>query len=87
MRRFVSLARDLALFQGLTLLSVAAAAPAVPPALLEQLDSEGGRLVIPVGSVYDQELLLIRKLGKKIDTRVVTGCRFVPLRGKQGWQN
>ena len=68
-------------------ISVAAAAPAVPPALLEQLDSEGGRLVIPVGSVYEQELLLIRKFGKKIDTRFVTGCRFVPLRGKQGWQN
>ena len=68
-------------------ISVAAAAPAVPPALLEQLDPEGGRLVIPVGSVYDQELLLIRKFGKKMDSRVVTGCRFVPLRGEQGWRN
>ena len=68
-------------------ISVAAAAPAVPPALLEQLDPEGGRLVIPVGSVYDQDLQLIQKLGAKIDTRVVSGCRFVPLRGEQGWRN
>ena len=68
-------------------ISVAAAAPGVPPALLEQLDEERGRLVIPVGSVNDQELRLIRKLGKKVDTRVVTGCRFVPLRGEQGWRN
>ena len=68
-------------------ISVAAAAPDVPPALLEQLDEEGGRLVIPVGSVNDQELRLIRKLGKKVDTRVVTHCRFVPLRGEQGWRN
>ena len=67
-------------------ISVAAAAPGVPAVLLEQLDSEGGRLVIPVGSVYDQELRLIRKLGTKVDTRVVTGCRFVPLRGEQGWR-
>ena len=68
-------------------ISVAAAAPAVPPALLEQLHPEGGRLVIPVGSVYDQDLQLIRKLGAKIDTRVFSGCRFVPLRGEQGWRN
>ena len=68
-------------------ISVAAAAPAVPPALLEQLDPEGGRLVIPVGSIYDQELRLIRKFGKKFNTRIITGCRFVLLRGEQGWQD
>ena len=68
-------------------ISVAAAAPDVPPALLEQLDEEGGRLVIPVGSVYDQELRLIRKISATLDMKRITGCRFVPLRGKQGWEN
>ena len=68
-------------------ISVAAAAPDVPPALLEQLDEEGGRLVIPVGSVHDQELRLIRKISATLDTKRITACRFVPLRGKQGWQS
>ena len=68
-------------------ISVAAGAPAVPAMLLEQLDSKGGGLVIPIGSMHDQELRLIRKFGKKFDTRVITGCRFVPLRGEQGWQD
>ena len=68
-------------------ISVAAAAPDVPPALLEQLDEEAGRLVIPVGSVHDQELRLIRKISATLDTKRITGCRFVPLRGKQGWQS
>ena len=68
-------------------ISVAAAAPDVPPALLEQLDEEGGRLVIPVGSVNDQELRLIRKIGGALERKLITGCRFVPLRGKQGWES
>ena len=65
-------------------ISVAAAAPDIPPALIEQLDPEGGRLVIPLGSAETQELRLIRKLGEKLETRVVTGCRFVLLRGSRG---
>ena len=68
-------------------ISVAAAAPGVPPALLEQLDEEGGRLVIPVGSVNDQELRLIRKIDGALERKLITGCRFVPLRGKQGWES
>ena len=66
-------------------ISVAAAAPDIPPALIEQLDSEGGRLIIPVGAARDQELRLIRKLGERLETSVVTGCRFVPLRGPRAW--
>ena len=66
-------------------ISVAAAAPETPLALIEQLDPEGGRLVIPLGSARDQELRLIRKMGEELETTVVTGCRFVPLRGPRGW--
>ena len=66
-------------------ISVAAAAPSVPPALIEQL-AEGGRLVIPVGDYDDQELRVIRKQAGALTTSVSTHCRFVPLRGREGWQ-
>lgn len=66
-------------------ISVAAAAPAVPPALLEQL-REPGRLVIPVGDLEEQELRVITKCEGRVFSRTVTACRFVPLRGEQGWR-
>jgi protein-L-isoaspartate(D-aspartate) O-methyltransferase len=66
-------------------ISVAAGAPAVPAALLGQL-ADPGRLVIPVGSLEDQELRVLIRTGERVETRVATYCRFVPLRGGQGWQ-
>ena len=63
---------------------VTAGAPAIPPVLLEQL-AEAGRLVIPVGDVYSQDLLLVTKDGDTVSQRVVNQCRFVPLTGKYGW--
>ncbi len=66
-------------------ISVAAGAPDIPAALLEQLD-DPGRLVIPVGGRGDQELRVVTKEGGRIDYRVPTLCRFVPLRGGQGWE-
>ncbi len=66
-------------------ISVAAAAPETPPVLLEQL-RDPGRLVIPVGESIDQELRLITKREGQIEWRVATMCRFVPLRGEQGWR-
>ena len=63
---------------------VTAAAPFVPPALLEQL-AEGGRLVIPVGDLYHQDLLLNQKRAGQVKTRVLDPCQFVPLVGKAGW--
>src|SRR5574341_1246047 len=67
-------------------ISVAAGAPEVPARLLQQLEEINGRLVIPVGSLDDQELRLIRKFPDGIQTRVVNYCRFVPLRGAQAWK-
>ena len=61
-------------------ISVAAAAPEIPEALLAQLD-DPGRLVIPVDVVEDQELQVVSKSAGRIDYRVATLCRFVPLRG------
>lgn len=65
-------------------ISVAAAAREIPFRLLEQLN-DPGRLVIPVGSMWDQELRVVTKSGGSIDSRVATYCRFVPLRGSDGW--
>jgi protein-L-isoaspartate(D-aspartate) O-methyltransferase len=64
---------------------VTAAAPAVPPPLLEQL-AEGGRLVIPVGSVKDQELVRVTKTRGRVSQQSLFACRFVPLLGRYGWQ-
>jgi protein-L-isoaspartate(D-aspartate) O-methyltransferase len=66
-------------------ISVAAGAPDVPHALLDQT-KDPGRLVIPVGERSDQELRVIRKRDGQIETRVATLCRFVPLRGGEGWR-
>jgi protein-L-isoaspartate(D-aspartate) O-methyltransferase len=63
---------------------ITAAAPGVPPLLAGQL-REGGRLVIPVGSQENQELLQARKEGGVLHSRVLFHCRFVPLRGRYGW--
>jgi protein-L-isoaspartate(D-aspartate) O-methyltransferase len=63
---------------------ITAAAPEIPPLLASQL-SEGGRLVIPVGSQDNQELLQARKDGGTLQSRVLFDCRFVPLLGRYGW--
>ncbi len=63
---------------------VTSGAPQVPQELVEQL-SDGGRLVIPVGSRYEQDLLQVVKYGKKTVTHNLGGCRFVPLVGKGAW--
>ena len=64
---------------------VTAGAPHVPDALLEQL-ALGGRLVIPVGSRWEQDLLRVtrRKKGNVVES--LGGCRFVPLIGKGAWE-
>lgn len=62
-----------------------AGAPDVPPALKEQL-RDGGRLVIPVGGRFSQELLVIRRAGDNFSVRDAGGCRFVLLAGKHGWK-
>ncbi len=60
---------------------VTAAAPAVPPALSDQL-AEGGRLLIPLQvSGFSQELYVIEKTPQGIKSRSLYAVRFVPMRG------
>ncbi len=64
---------------------VTAGAPDVPPPYIEQL-AEGGRLVIPVGGEFVQELVRITKRKGRLVRENLGGCRFVKLIGKYGWQ-
>ena len=63
---------------------VAAAAPEVPLALLNQL-ALGGRLVIPVGGRNTQELVRIVKTPEGAQRHNLGACRFVPLLGRSAW--
>jgi len=62
-----------------------AAAPRAPEGLLDQL-AIGGRLVIPVGSRYEQELYKITRGRRKNRIEHLGGCRFVSLIGEGAWQ-
>jgi len=66
-------------------ISVAAGAPDIPAALVAQLN-DPGILVIPVGAFDDQELRVLTMHGGRVEYRVPTLCRFVPLRGHEGWR-
>ncbi len=67
-------------------ISVAAGAPQIPASLLQQL-ADPGVLVIPVGELDDQQLRVVTKKAGRTETRVSTYCRFVPLRGGEGWNS
>ncbi|HEX20672.1 MAG TPA: protein-L-isoaspartate(D-aspartate) O-methyltransferase [Acidiferrobacteraceae bacterium] len=62
---------------------VTAAASHIPPPLIRQL-KPGGRMIIPVGSRFlVQQLLLVSKDAKgKVTTRQIIPVKFVPLTGK-----
>lgn len=63
---------------------VSAGAPSVPQVLLDQLAWDG-RLVIPVGSRWQQDLLKVTKTRKRNRIENLGGCYFVPLIGEGGW--
>jgi protein-L-isoaspartate(D-aspartate) O-methyltransferase len=64
---------------------VAAGAPGLPVPLVAQL-AEGGRMVVPVGTLENQELQLIERSRGTFRTTVLEPCRFVPLIGAHGWK-
>ncbi|HKK93767.1 MAG TPA: protein-L-isoaspartate(D-aspartate) O-methyltransferase, partial [Longimicrobiales bacterium] len=59
---------------------VSAASPSVPQAYIDQL-ADGGRMLIPVGSLDTQELMLVRKEGFAVTEEPVLDVTFVPLLG------
>jgi protein-L-isoaspartate(D-aspartate) O-methyltransferase len=65
-------------------IAVAAAAPGVPAALYDQL-AEGGRLVLPRGTRWGQELVLVVRTREGPAERSSIPCRFVPLVGDEGF--
>lgn len=65
---------------------VTAAAPRPPKALLEQL-GQGGRLVIPIGDEFTQDLMVfIREKDNTYTEQNYGNCRFVKLIGAEGWR-
>jgi len=67
---------------------VAAGSPSIPRTLVEQL-AVGGRLVIPVGGRYTQNLIKLTRLSENPDDvkrEDLGGCRFVSLIGEHGWK-
>ena len=94
MLRFLGLTNVQALESGDTLgcpdkapfdaILVTAAAPRLPQSLVDQLPV-GGRLVIPIGSRKDQELVLAIRTGEGLSIKYRGGCRFVPLVGEEAW--
>jgi protein-L-isoaspartate(D-aspartate) O-methyltransferase len=64
---------------------VTAGAPGIPKPLVSQL-AVGGRMVIPVGDRYSQELIKLYKDEHGIHKTSLGGCRFVKLVGEYGWK-
>jgi protein-L-isoaspartate(D-aspartate) O-methyltransferase len=66
-------------------IAVAAAAPRIPDQLYDQLGT-GGRLVLPKGSRWGQDLVLVVKTDEGPVERRSVPCRFVPLLGEEGFR-
>jgi len=64
---------------------VTAGSPNVPEPLKEQL-ADNGRMIIPVGDRYTQELMKITRKGDNFEQAGLGGCRFVNLIGLHGWK-
>ncbi len=65
---------------------VTAGSPSPPKPLLQQL-ATGGRLVIPIGGEFSQELMVYEKEdGEEFKEENYGGCRFVKLVGEHGWK-
>ncbi|MGB3225497.1 MAG: protein-L-isoaspartate(D-aspartate) O-methyltransferase [Desulforhopalus sp.] len=63
---------------------VTAGGPGIPEPLIEQL-ADPGRLIIPVGSQYVQDLQLLEKKEGQVEVTTLTSVRFVDLVGEYGW--
>lgn len=60
---------------------VTCAPDSVPQPLVDQL-AEGGRMIVPVGQIWDQHLILLQKEGGQLEQTSVLPVRFVPMTGE-----
>jgi protein-L-isoaspartate(D-aspartate) O-methyltransferase len=72
-------------FQPYDAIMVTAGSPKMPEPLLKQL-SEGGKMVIPVGNRFGQDLIKVTRAKNGYMQQNLGGCRFVDLIGTHGWE-
>ena len=65
---------------------VTAGGPSIPEPLIDQL-TDPGKMIIPVGDQYLQELKLVEKTEGDIQVKTIELVRFVNLVGAHGWPN
>jgi len=65
---------------------VTAGAPKVPDPLLKQL-ADGGRMILPIGNKYSQDLIRVTRVKDRFVEKNLGGCRFVDLIGEHGWKD
>ncbi len=63
---------------------VSAASPALPQSLVSQL-ALGGRLIVPVGTLDQQELVHAVRTDEGLSVHMLGACRFVPLLGQEAF--
>lgn len=73
-------------FEPFDAIMVTAGAPKIPEPLLKQL-SEGGRMIIPVGDRFSQDLIKVTRVQDTFRERNLGSCRFVDLVGVHGWDS
>lgn len=64
---------------------ITAGAPHIPKVLINQL-AIGGRMVLPVGDQYSQDLIKVYRDEDGLHQSNLGGCRFVKLVGEHGWK-
>jgi protein-L-isoaspartate(D-aspartate) O-methyltransferase len=64
---------------------VTAGAPNIPDPLRKQL-ADGGRMIIPIGNRYSQDLIKVTRMKDRFVEKNLGGCRFVDLIGEHGWK-
>ena len=72
-------------YQPYDAIMVTAGSPKIPQPLLDQL-ADDGRLIIPIGDKYSQDLIKVTNKNGNYIKENLGGCRFVDLVGIHGWK-